>query len=304
MIRRKKMLSDGSLIYSKEANASCATCPSYLRRLGFIVPIDDFEPCDRFVHRNEPKAAFSMAQHHSSFHCPIPTIDSDEKGRHIVRTNFCKRKGASKVSATNRTRRDQQPYRKHESDYYITPKWAIRSFLDEWDNDTGIITNLAQKDQPLILDPCAGGDPKHGMSYPDVLAEYDLYPLTVDVRPDSRATFTADYLGLDVKAYFDLVISNPPYVVAIDFIEKALRDCKEGGYVAMLLRLNFFGSQKRAPWFKANYPRWCYVHSKRLGFFPEEPSRTDATEYMHAVWQKGYHPDHTEMRVVPPPPKK
>ena len=120
----------------------------------------------------------------------------------------------------------------------------------------------------------------------------------------SRATFTADYLGLDVKAYFDLVISNPPYVVAIEFIEKALRDCKEGGYVAMLLRLNFFGSQKRAPWFKANYPRWCYVHSKRLGFFPEEPSRTDATEYMHAVWQKGYHPDHTEMRVVPPPPKK
>ena len=74
----------------------------------------------------------------------------------------------------------------------------------------------------MILDPCAGGDPVHGMAYPDVLADYELFPLTVDVRQDSKAMIIADYLGLDVKAYFDLVITNPPYVVALEFIEKAL----------------------------------------------------------------------------------
>lgn len=277
-----------------------AICPRYLHRLGFIVPTHNFELCNRFLHRDGTQAFESVPEYRPHRDCPLPMLDPITDEGYVANADFCTKRGVS-MSATNRTRRDQQPHRKHESDYYITPKWAIRSFLKAWDEDTGIVTELSKKEQPMILDPCSGGDPKHGMAYPDVLAEYNLYPITVDIRPDSRAMITADYLGLDVQAYFDLVISNPPYVVAMEFIEKALRDCKDGGYVVMLLRLNFFGSQKRGPWFKENYPRWCYVHSKRLGFFPDEPSRTDATEYMHAVWQKGYKSDHAELRVIPEP---
>jgi hypothetical protein len=71
----------------------------------------------------------------------------------------------------------------------------------------------------------------------------------------------------------------------------------------MLARLNFFGAQKRAPWFKENMPKWVYVHSKRMGFDPKKPSDTDSVEYGHFVWVKGESPEFTELRVILPPPK-
>ena len=47
-----------------------------------------------------------------------------------------------------------------------------------------------------ILDPCAGGDSVHDMSYPIALIEScgALNIETIDIRIDSRAEIKADYL--------------------------------------------------------------------------------------------------------------
>ena len=78
-------------------------------------------------------------------------------------------------------------------DYYVTPIPPICEFLDAF---------AALEPTALtgsILDPCAGGDKWHPMSYPEALKEKGVPEsniLTMDIRKDSRATSKGDYLVL------------------------------------------------------------------------------------------------------------
>jgi hypothetical protein len=215
------------------------------------------------------------------------------------------------VSSTVSSKKRKEE-RQSKSDYYITPHWAVEQFLRAWDEDTGEVNRIRniylahyrmKQYCGIVLDPCAGGDAKHRrMSYPWVLNQaFGIQPITMDIRPDSKAEIIANYLTADVIEKFDLIITNPPFIIIEDIIKKSLSDCKDDGNVVMLARLNYFGAQKRAPWFKDNMPEWAYVHSKRMGFNPEKPNDTDSVEYAHFVWRKGYHPTHTKLRVILPP---
>lgn len=188
------------------------------------------------------------------------------------------------MSSTNRSNaRDT-----HISDYYVTPVASILEFLKH--QTQVVFTNK------VILDPCAGGDSKHKMSYPEALKSFSKSIATIDIRNDSLAELQEDYLVYDLSHKPDIIITNPPFNLAIEIIEKALQDVKEGGYVIMLLRLNFFGSKKRKPFFDAYPPLACYVHSNRMKF--TNTSGTDSIEYMHCIWKKGHKPDFTQLKVI------
>lgn len=154
-------------------------------------------------------------------------------------------------------------------------------------------------DRAAWLDPAAGGDATHPMAYPTVIREeFDPIVLdTMDIREDSGAFTKGDYLKTEVaKGFYDIIITNPPFGLAEEFIRKALEDVGDGGHVVMLLRLNFFGSKSRQPFFDEFMPKWAYVHRKRMGF--TEDGKTDSIEYMHAVWKKGENPKHTKLRII------
>ena len=51
-----------------------------------------------------------------------------------------------------------------------------------------------------------------------------------------------------------MIITNPPFNIALDIIKKAIDDVKVGGSVIMLLRLNFYGSAKRKEFLKKICP--------------------------------------------------
>src|SRR3990167_6584305 len=184
----------------------------------------------------------------------------------------------------------------HVSDYYVTPIPSIVDFLMEFfaDNPEMDFNNK------VILDPCAGGDAKHPMSYPEAIKKWDYSkpPLikTIDVREDSLAENKANYLFTQLDYQPDVIITNPPFKSALEIIQKALNDVKDGGVVVMLLRLNFFGSKSRLRFWDKNMPSFCYVHSERLGF--TDNGTTDSIEYMHAVWIKGERPKFTKLRVI------
>lgn len=197
------------------------------------------------------------------------------------------------MSSTNRGRK------RNAQDYYVTPVHQIVDFLRAIDRD--LSWSWAGKE---VLDPCAGGDAKHPMSYPTALEQFckeqgtKLKGLTtVDIREDSLAQFEGDYLTspLDTPTP-DIAISNPPFNLAQQFIDKALNDVADEGWVIMLLRLNFFGSDKRLEWWHGRMPVWTYVHSKRMSF--TEDRKTDSIEYCHCMWQKGNHPRVTQMLVI------
>lgn len=105
--------------------------------------------------------------------------------------------------------------------------------------------------------------------------------------------------SLELLGAYDVVLTNPPFALALEYIKKSLTVVKPGGFVVMLLRLNFFGSEDRNSFFlSGNMPQRGYVHSKRLGFTPD--GKTDSVEYCHFVWQKTGEPNHeTKLRVLP-----
>lgn len=204
------------------------------------------------------------------------------------------------MSSTNRKNSSDR----HIADYYVTPIASIKEFLDAFREDYPMLQTATMAnpyDRPsMVLDPCAGGDPKHEMSYPWSIEKFSGWQVSlldsVDVRPDSKATFKEDFLFRGIDGCYDIAITNPPFNIALDVIQKCLREVKEGGLVIMLLRLNFFGSQERSAWFKQNMPMACYVHSKRMKF--TDSGGSDSVEYMHCIWLKGEHPRFTKLRIL------
>lgn len=196
------------------------------------------------------------------------------------------------MSATNRNGR-----KRAEADFYETPHDIISSFIDAWE-DAPNFAGLR------ILDPCSGG--RQAMSgqilkmppYAHVLRRYGATNVsTIDIRQESAAQVKQDYLQMPKTPEFDLVISNPPFSLAREFVEHSLENTVKGGYVVFLLRLNILGSQRRHEWWQDRIPFAIYVHSKRPRFFG---GGSDATEYAHFVWKKGYiNPLYTVLRVIP-----
>jgi hypothetical protein len=191
------------------------------------------------------------------------------------------------LSSTNRSTAREE----HIADYYVTPINSIVDFIDEF-----VITEDGNFDGK-ILDPCAGGDIKHHMSYPEAFKKREYIHIdTIDIRKDSLAGIKDDYLKTDCKNKYNVIITNPPFNISLNIINKALDDVKEGGWVIMLLRLNYFGSDKRKPLFEAHMPKYCFVHSKRMSF--SDNGGTDSIEYAHFCWHKGENPEFTMLKVI------
>jgi len=186
-------------------------------------------------------------------------------------------------------------YKRHLTDYYVTPINEIVHFLREFKKFEPQIFNS----ETLFLDPTAGGDEANGMSYPIALQQLgirDEQIRTIDIREDSRAEIVDDYLKHNVEQKPDVIITNPPFSDAREIIEKALDDVKDGGFVIMLLRLNFYGSKRRKDMWDKQLPKYSFVHNKRMSFTSD--GRTDSIEYQHCVWQKGYYPKFAHLRVI------
>jgi len=103
---------------------------------------------------------------------------------------------------------------------------------------------------------------------------------------DIIAPWHADFLNLDPHPVYDLIITNPPFSLAMEFIEKSFQWRKsDKSIVAMLLRLNFLGSKKRASWLRQHTPS-VYVSPKRPSFALNKDGKrgTDSIEYAWFVW--------------------
>ncbi len=125
------------------------------------------------------------------------------------------------------------------NDKYITPAQAIDSLLD----------TLQIPHYCTFMEPCKGD----GAIFNRVDCAVKLYAEIDEGK---------DYLALPSDDY-DLIITNPPFSLAIEFLEKSL---SEADSVFYLLRLNFLGSQKRKAFWNANPPTHVLVLSDRPCF--------------------------------------
>jgi hypothetical protein len=145
-------------------------------------------------------------------------------------------------------------------DWYATPTWAVRA----------IWPKLAAFD--TCLDPCAGQGaillalnelatmPRyHGI-------ELDEERATICANQNGFGCIVHDALDLDWRRLglpYELIITNPPYSLAQEFLEKAL--ASGASQVCFLMRLNFLGAQKRAAFWR-KHPCDVWVLPKRPSF--------------------------------------
>jgi len=202
------------------------------------------------------------------------------------------------MSSTNRWK----TYRA-ENDFYVTPIEHVRLFLDAFTKKIPI------KDK-RILDPCSWWDEVNEMPYPQVLIEQWVNPMklcTLDIRENARSEYHWDFLqpvntrkSREWKWYLslikpDVIISNVPFWLALEFLHRAMDMVNDWWYVIFLLRLNFVWSKKRKSFFDNHMPKYIYVHHERMSFsnWP-----TDSIEYAHFVWQKWYTGNSSELFIL------
>jgi hypothetical protein len=159
------------------------------------------------------------------------------------------------MSATNRSEV------RHPDDFYATPAWATRAILAQFVVRAG----------DTALEPCCGDG-----AIVRELINVGFHPgrvTAIDIDA-GRVAETArmvgdvaveDWLLTDGEASYDLVITNPPFRLAMEFVTKSLKHVGDSGTVAMLLRLNWLASAGRREFHKA-HPSDVYVLPKRPEF--------------------------------------
>lgn len=106
-----------------------------------------------------------------------------------------------------------------------------------------------------------------------------------------------DFLSSDNTFWDGDVITNPPYKLAKEFIEKAIDIIPEGRKVAMFLKIQFLEGKERKKLFQKYPPKVIYVSSSRIlcaknaEFEAMKAGGGSAVAYAWYIWEKGYNGD-------------
>ena len=92
-----------------------------------------------------------------------------------------------------------------------------------------------------------------------------------------------DFLYRNIQNKYDIIIGNPPYSLAIEFVKKSLNCLKDDGILIFLLRTAFLESRGRYKFWQENPLTGLLTLSKRPSFTGHG---TDATSYSWFVWDK------------------
>lgn len=110
-------------------------------------------------------------------------------------------------------------------------------------------------------------------------------------RGYEKQTETLDFLKCGITNYKGSIITNPPYKMALEFVQHSLYCVADGELVCMFLKLTFLEGKERRAFFDQNPPIRVWVSSSRIscarnGDFDKYDS--SAACYAWFVWQKGY----------------
>ncbi|MGL5330689.1 MAG: hypothetical protein ACRDD7_15585 [Peptostreptococcaceae bacterium] len=169
-----------------------------------------------------------------------------------------------------------------ENDFYATNPKAVETLFQHY-------SFTASK----ILEPCVGQG--HIANFINSFFTNKREVVGVDLvdrgYPD---TIVANFLEWDTDEKFDGIISNPPYSLAKEFVEKGMDLLEDEGQMAMFLKVQFLEGLKRKELFEKHPPKYIYVFRSRMatwnnGQETDDKGKRWATTMCHAwfVWEKG-----------------
>lgn len=189
------------------------------------------------------------------------------------------------IIQTTKALRPREP-----NDHYPTPLPLCRAALKL------LPRNLNQaRMNPFIVDPGAGTG-VWGTAAKELWPDAEISGCDIRDLPQPPAYDqwipNWNFLTQAVGGGADLVMGNPPYSLAEDFVRKAHRFVWEDRFIVFLLRLAFLESQTRGRGLWKEFPPLSvHVLVSRPSFITEGPKKgnTDATAYAIYVWRSGWH---------------
>lgn len=183
-----------------------------------------------------------------------------------------------------------------DNDFYATDPAAVEQLfkaLRMYDNDFTDFSPFS------FMEPCVGNG-----NIANATLDYFNFSLH---RPESVNTFVdivdrgypetivQDFMTFKPEQKYQLIVTNPPYSIALDFVKKCLEHLEHRGYLAMFLKIQFWEGEKRKQFLLDNPPAFCFPFSKRMSTWNngqqwDENGKRWATTMCHAwfVWKKDY----------------
>lgn len=177
---------------------------------------------------------------------------------------------------------------RREHDHYPTDAETVRKVWDQIEARPG---GGWRRPDPYVLDPGAGSGvwgQEGRQRYPDAhIQGFEIRP--VEKAEGYSSWITDDFLapGYWASYAYDLIVGNPPYRHAEEFVRISAELLLPGGEIWFLMRLAFLEGQKRAVGLYRDLPpQTVYVCSKRPSF--QEDGKSNATAFAVFRWVQGY----------------
>ena len=172
-------------------------------------------------------------------------------------------------------------------DFYATDPNAVQNFLNALKRDNVKLPNY------IWENACGAGH------ISQVLIDNGHEVHSTDIVDRNFWGFNGIQDFLDCKEIHNrrnlkAIMTNPPFKLAEQFVEKAMVLLSSGDLCIYLLRIQFLESKSRKELFKKYPPKYVYVHSERIkveknGEFEKYNAKTQCFAWF--VWEKGFSND-------------
>jgi hypothetical protein len=167
--------------------------------------------------------------------------------------------------------------KRRRADFYPTPHWATRTLLNSF-------PLIGRNKMLRIKEVCAGrGNISKVIKefYPDCeLTQHELF--RNKQLPQYGECIFGDFFKTSTEDLtLDYVITNPPFSLAQEFIERC-RELYPNAEIIMLLPFSFLGSAKRYDFWLKNTPNKFSILSDRPSF--SNDGKTDSSVYNWTHW--------------------
>lgn len=192
-------------------------------------------------------------------------------------------KNTNKVLSGGQLAGGNSTSKREENDFYATNPETLKMFLYEFWKDNTF-------EGYEILEP-ACGQGHISKTLKELLPNFNI--TSTDLIDRGYGVGGIDFLTHDYKKMFDVVITNPPFSLAKEFIEKGLKISNK--YVIMLCKIQLLEGTKRKEMFFNTPLKYVYVHTTRQATWKEgKPLDSNGKKWATTmclawfVWDKDY----------------
>tara|TARA_R100001224_G_scaffold80366_1_gene50338 strand:+ start:107 stop:739 length:633 start_codon:yes stop_codon:yes gene_type:complete len=169
---------------------------------------------------------------------------------------------------------------RESNDFYQTPTHAIENFLECFVNRDKNQINLH------VWEPSCGNG-----AISEVLTQHGHIVTSTDII-DRGYGEQKDFLIFNENYGKGDIITNPPFKIIKEFLEKALSLLQDGQQLILLMRLLCLEGKTRNKIFQKHPIKYVYIHTSRIACHkPNDTNTANAMAYAWFVWEKGYKGD-------------